>query len=34
MSGDEAQKINYEKVTDISRAAFLNLWNLANEKSY
>ena len=34
MPGDEAQKINYEKVTDISRAAFLNLWNLANEKSY
>ena len=34
MPGDEAQKINYEKVTDLSRAAFLNLWNLANEKSY
>lgn len=34
MPGDEAQKINYEKVTDISRAAFLNLWNLANEKNY
>lgn len=32
--GDEAEKINYEKVADITRAAFLNAWNLANEKTY
>ena len=32
--GDEAEKINYEKVTDITRASFLNVWNLANEKEY
>ena len=32
--GDEAPKINYEKTTDISRAAFLNVWNLANEENY
>ena len=34
MPGDEAHKINYEKVADITRASFLNAWNLANEKSY
>ena len=32
--GDEAPKINYEKTTDISRAAFLNMWNLANVENY
>ena len=31
---DEASRINYAKVADITRAAFLNAWNLANEKSY
>lgn len=31
---DEADRINYEKVFYISRAAFLNAWNLANEKTY
>ena len=31
---DEAQLINYEKVADITRASFLNAWNLANEASY
>ena len=32
--GDEASKINYPKVVDITRAAFLNAWNLANMASY
>lgn len=27
---DEADKINYEKVVDITKLAFLNLWNMAN----
>lgn len=31
---DEADRINYPKVTDITRAAFLNLWNLANIEEY
>ena len=32
--GDHAERINWEKLTDITRAAFLNMWNLANEKEY
>ncbi|MBW9202382.1 M20/M25/M40 family metallo-hydrolase [Bacteroidales bacterium SW292] len=32
--GDHAERINWEKLTDITRAAFLNMWNLANEKTY
>ena len=31
---DHAERINWEKLTDITRAAFLNLWNLANEEEY
>ena len=31
---DHADRLNWEKLTDITRAAFLNLWNLANEESY
>lgn len=31
---DEADKINYEKVVYITKAAFLNAWNLANEPTY
>ena len=31
---DEANRINYPKVADITRAAFLNAWNLANEPKY
>ena len=31
---DHADRINWEKLTDITRAAFLNLWNLANEENY
>lgn len=31
---DVASKINWNKVVDITKASFLNVWNLANEKSY
>ena len=31
---DHAERINWEKLTDITRAAFLNMWNLANEETY
>ena len=34
MPGDHADRINYEKTVDITKAAYLNLWNLANEKEY
>lgn len=31
---DTADKLNYTKLLDITRAAYLNAWNLANEKKY
>lgn len=31
---DHADKINYEKLVNITKAAYLNLWNLANLKTY
>jgi len=31
---DHAERLNWEKVVEISKASFLNVWNLANEKSY
>lgn len=31
---DHADKINYEKLVDITKAAYLNMWSLANEKNY
>ena len=31
---DHADRLNWEKLTDITRAAFLNAWNLANEAEY
>lgn len=34
MPSDHADRINWEKTVDITRAAYLNLWNLANEKTY
>lgn len=34
MPSDHADLINWEKTVDITRAAYLNLWNLANEKTY
>lgn len=31
---DEADKINYDKVVDVTKLAFLNLWNMANLESF
>lgn len=31
---DHADRLNWPKLVDITRAAFLNLWNLANEESF
>lgn len=31
MPGDEAKKINWEKLTEITKASFLGLWKMANE---
>jgi len=31
---DEASRINWDKVVEITKASFLNLWKLANDKSY
>ena len=31
---DTADKLNYSKLVDITKAAYLNAWNLANEKKY
>lgn len=31
---DHANKINWNKLVNITKAAYLNLWNLANEKNY
>ncbi|MFV0419721.1 MAG: M28 family metallopeptidase [Dysgonomonas sp.] len=31
---DHVDKINWEKLVNITKAAYLNLWNLANEKEY
>jgi Zn-dependent M28 family amino/carboxypeptidase len=32
--GDEASKINWNKLVDITKASYLNMWNLANESKY
>lgn len=34
MPGDHTDKINWDKVVDITKASFLNLWNLANLDSF
>lgn len=34
MPSDHADKINWPKTVDITRAAYLNLWNLANEPAF
>lgn len=34
MPGDQVEKLNWEKVVDITKASFLNMWNLANEEKY
>ena len=31
---DHTEKLNWEKVVDITKASFLNVWNLANEPNY
>lgn len=32
--GDQAERLNWEKVVEITKASFLNAWNLANEENY
>lgn len=32
--GDQAEKINWNKLVEITKAAYLNLWDLANEPRY
>lgn len=34
MPGDHTDKINWTKLVDITKAAYLNLWNLANEPAF
>lgn len=34
MPGDHTDRINWSKVVDITKASFLNVWNLANEKNF
>jgi hypothetical protein len=34
MPSDHADRINWRKLVDITKAAYLNLWNLANEENY
>lgn len=34
MPGDHTEKINWDKVVNITKASFLNMWNLANEEKF
>ena len=34
LPSDHADHINWEKTVDITKASFLNMWNLANEEKY
>lgn len=34
MPSDHVEKINWDKIVDITKASFLNMWNLANENKY
>lgn len=34
MPSDEAEKINWNKLVDITKASFLNMWQLANDKTF
>lgn len=34
MPSDHVEKLNWNKLVDITKASFLNMWNLANEKEY
>lgn len=34
LPSDEAERINWEKLVDITKASFLNMWKMANESSF
>ncbi|WP_102409558.1 M20/M25/M40 family metallo-hydrolase [Parabacteroides bouchesdurhonensis] len=34
LPSDEADKINWDKLVNITKASFLNMWNMANEKKF
>lgn len=34
LPSDHADRLNWDKVVEITKASFLNLWKMANEKSY
>lgn len=34
LPSDHAERINWEKTVDITKASFLNMWNLANEEDF
>lgn len=34
MPGDHVDKINWDKIVDITKASFLNIWYMANEKEF
>lgn len=34
LPSDHADKLNWDKIVEVSKASFLNVWNLANEKEY
>lgn len=31
---DHADRLNWDKIVEITKASFLNMWKMANEKSY
>lgn len=33
-TGDHSEKLNWEKIIEITKASFLNAWNLANEETF
>ena len=34
LPSDHAERINWSKLVDITKASFLNMWNMANEKTF
>ena len=34
MPSDHAERINWDKLVNITKASFLNMWNMANEKTF
>ena len=34
LPSDESSRLNWDKIVEITKASFLNAWNLANEKDY